>query len=153
MVHSRNKGHRRERAIRHRFIAAGWPDAKRGDQSRAGHEESDVCVGDRVIEIWGNEGGFCFIDVPGFRCEVKDQKKLPGVGVLNSYRQAVKAAKAGEVPLAVFHVARDDDYVFMRFGDFIQLASCGTAGDAANNGAGADHGDDDGGSEQLEDAI
>ncbi len=126
MVHSRRKGHTRERKIRHRFIAAGWPDAKRGDQSRAGHEESDVCVGARTV-VPPTSIIPCGVDIPPFRCEVKDQKRLPGVGVLASFRQAQKAAKHDEIPMAIFHVSRDDDYVFMRLGDFFYIASCGTA--------------------------
>lgn len=131
-VHSRRKGHSRERAIRKRWIECGWPDSKRGDQSRAGHEESDVCVAGRDIDLpWLSDGAGNYepapVAVPPFRCEVKDQKKLPGVGVLSAYRQAEKAATAGEIPMAIFHVARDDDYAFIRFGDLLRLASCGTS--------------------------
>lgn len=132
MVHSRNKGHARERAIRHRFIAAGWPDAKRGDQSRAGHEESDVCVGARQIPVYKWPVPQSVL-VPGFRIEVKDQLSLPGKRVLAAYAQAVKAARQDEIPLAVFHVHRGPDLVLLDFGHLLQLASCGTANDTGGS--------------------
>lgn len=137
MVHSRNKGHNRERAIRHRFIAAGWPDARRGDQSRAGHEESDVCVGARTVPIWRVDGDWARVSatirVPGFRIEVKNQLSLPGKRVLAAYAQAVKAARQDEIPLAVFHVHRGPDLVLLDFGHLLQLASCGTANDTGGS--------------------
>ena len=133
MVHSRRKGHTRERAIRHRFIAAGWPDAKRGDQSRAGHEESDVCVGARAVDVIDAYGDHFVVNVPAFRCEVKDQLSLPGKRVLAAYAQAVKAARQDEIPLAVFHVHRGPDLVLLDLGHFLQLASCGTANDTGGS--------------------
>src|SRR5688572_31551802 len=101
MVDSRRKGHTRERKIRHRFIAAGWPDAKRGDQSRAGHEESDVCVGPRTVDV-GDGPYNAPVDVPGFRCEVKDQKSLPGIRVLAAYDQAKRTCTPEQIPVAIF---------------------------------------------------
>lgn len=132
MVHSRRKGHNRERAIRHRFIAAGWPDAKRGDQSRAGHEESDVVVGGRRLPVVGWLDGES-IHVPAFRCEVKDQLSLPGKRVMAAYDQAQRAAVADQVPVAIFHVRRRGDFVLLELGHFLQLASCGTANDTAGS--------------------
>lgn len=126
MVHSRRKGHTRERKIRHRFIAAGWPDAKRGDQSRAGHEESDVCVGDRRVLISGREDD-AWVWIPGFRIEVKDNKSLPGKRVLAAYDQAKRTCSPEQIPVAVFHVGRGGDYAFLDLAHLLQLASCGTA--------------------------
>lgn len=126
MVHSRRKGHSRERQIRHRFISAGWPDAKRGDQSRAGHEESDVCVGLREILITGH-GNDGWLQIPGFRCEVKDQLSLPGKRVMAAYDQAVKTCDEDQIPVAIFHVSRRGDYALLDLTHLLQLASCGTA--------------------------
>lgn len=152
MVHSRNKGHTRERKIRHRWIAAGWPDAKRGDQSRAGHEESDVVVGERTVwipsEVIAERG--VGHTIPGFRCEVKDQKSLPGKRVMAAYDQATRAATADQIPVAIFHVARRGDYALLDLGHLMQLASCGTA-DVATGSTGDLEPANDGG--EREDVI
>lgn len=92
-----------------------------------------MCVGPRSVLVNCNA-----VRVPGFRCEVKDQRTLPGKRALAAFAQAEKTCANGEIPVAIFHVARDDDYAMLRLGHLLELASCGMAGDHGAGGA-TDH--------------
>ena len=99
--HSRSKGHRYERHIARKYRNAGWPDIRRGLQSRGGHEAADV------------EG------LP-FHVECKHYAK--GGLAFRAWRQAKEGCAPGKMPIVHIHEDNGLHLVVFDANDWIKLA-------------------------------
>ena len=95
----RRKGHNYEREIAREYRKRGL-DAKRGQQSRDGNEDSDVVS-------------------PGLSIECKCRAKCPNV--FDAMAQAIEGVKTDETPIVHVRVDRRGDLVVLRLEDWFEF--------------------------------
>lgn len=110
-INSRQKGARYERELAADFRAEGY-DARRGQQFSGANGDADV------------------IGLPGIHVEAK---RVEHLNIHNAMDQAVRDARAGELP-AVFHRKNNcETLVTMRLADWFQVYREWEAGKALSN--------------------